>query len=75
LERQQELGFQAGLTTPQFWHATPAYVYDRMEIIQRQEEREMDRAAWMVHFIMAAFMGSKHAPSIDELRGRVTRVI
>jgi hypothetical protein len=51
---------------------TPRAFLERWDIFQRQEEREWHRAAWMVHHIMAAFVGSKNAPSVDRLLGKVT---
>jgi hypothetical protein len=55
-----------------FWNGTPAELANRAQIHHRREEREYERAAWMVHYIMSAFVGSKHAPSMDRLLGRVT---
>jgi hypothetical protein len=55
-----------------FWAMTPADLAEHWDIFQRREEREWERSAWMVHHIMAAFIGSKHAPSVDKLLGRVT---
>jgi hypothetical protein len=43
----------------------------RMGALARRENLEWERAAWMVHHIMSGFVGSKHAPSVDRLLGRV----
>lgn len=53
---------------------TPDALYDCAEILQKHEDRERDRAAWMVHYILCGLVGSKQAPSIDELRGRAEKV-
>lgn len=53
---------------------TPAELLEHVEIHQRQQTLEWERTAWMVHHIMAALVGSKHAPSVDKLLGRVKDV-
>jgi hypothetical protein len=50
---------------------TPARLAELYDIHNRREMREWERAAFITHYVMAAFIG-KHAPSIDRLLGRVT---
>jgi hypothetical protein len=65
-----------GFTESQFWELQPLSLNERAQVVFRQErrreEQEWERAAWMVHHIMAAFVGGKNAPSVDRLLGRVT---
>jgi hypothetical protein len=64
-----------GFAESRFWEMTPfelneaAAVWFRQE--QRREQMEWERSAWMVHHIMSAFIGSKDAPSVDRLLGRI----
>lgn len=53
---------------------TPAQLVELNSIHARREKREWERAAFMVHHITAAFVGSDKAPSIDQLLGRSTKV-
>jgi hypothetical protein len=46
-------------------------VAERLAIYRRRQLRSMERAAWMVHHIMSAFIGEK-APSINRLLGKET---
>ena len=61
----------AGVLARQFWRMTPADLVDHVVVHQRRQGQEWERAAWMVHHIMSAFVGSKKAPSVDKLLGRV----
>jgi hypothetical protein len=54
-----------------FLTITPADLEERVVVYRRKTMRQHEREAWMVHHIMAAFVGSKNAPSIDRLLGRV----
>lgn len=49
---------------------TPAALAELAEIHSRRERREMERAAWMVHYLLSAWV--KKPPSIAELLGDVT---
>jgi hypothetical protein len=71
MTRQKDAAIDVGVLEYRFWQMTPAELAERVEIARRREDRERERAAWMTHYIMAAFMGDK-APSIDRLRGRET---
>jgi hypothetical protein len=72
IAQQQDAALTIGIGEDAFWEMTPRRFHERWDIFQRREEREWHRAAWMVHHIMAAFVGSKNAPSVDRLLGRVT---
>jgi hypothetical protein len=50
---------------------TPADLEERVVVYRRKTMRQRERDAWIVHHLMAAFVGSKNAPSIDRLLGRV----
>ena len=63
---------EIGILESRFWAMTPADVVERHAVYVKQQQREWERAAWMVHHIMSAFVGSKNAPSIGRLLGRVT---
>lgn len=71
LKNQAELATEVGVIAHQFWRMTPGELAERVVVHRRREMREMERAAWMVHHIMSAFIG-KDTPSIDKLLGRVT---
>ena len=62
-----------GITEREFWNMTPRQLFERAEFHTRREQREWKRAAWMVHHITAAFVGSEKAPSVDTLLGLVTK--
>jgi hypothetical protein len=72
LDRQEDAATDVGVRKGQFWCMTPAELADRVEIVNRRDARAWERAAWMTHHIMSAFVGSQKAPSIDRLLGRVT---
>jgi hypothetical protein len=54
-----------------FLAMTPADLEERVVVYRRKTMRQRERDAWIVHHLMAAFVGSKNAPSIDRLLGRV----
>jgi hypothetical protein len=49
---------------------TPADVRERLVVYRKQDAVAWERAAWMVHHIMSAWVG-KNATSVDKLLGRV----
>jgi len=49
----------------------PSQVEDRHEVWCRQQEHELERAAWMVSNLMAAWV--QDPPSVDDLLGRTVR--
>lgn len=58
------------MLTPRFWQMTPAALADVVEMHRVREGLKWERAAWMVHHIMSAFIGSAKAPTPDKLLGR-----
>jgi hypothetical protein len=62
---------EVGVVESRFLAMTPNDLEERVAVYQRVTMRQRERDAWMVHHIMAAFVGSKNAPSIDRLLGRV----
>ena len=73
LESHEDLATEVGVIASRFWAMTPGELQERVVVYRRWEVREMERAAWMVHHIMSAFLGSKQTPSIDKLLGRVEK--
>lgn len=73
LENQLDLAIEVGVHEDWFWNMTPGELHARAVVHRRREMREMERTAWAVHHIMAAFVGSKNAPSVDQLLGRVQK--
>jgi len=72
LDRQQASAADVGITRRRFLQITPTALTEHCDLYRRRQEQEWERAAWMVHHIMSAFVGSKHAPSVDRLLGRET---
>jgi hypothetical protein len=70
LAQQQEDATEAGVIESRFWTMTPADVRERLVVYRKQDAVAWERAAWMVHHIMSAWVG-KNAPSVDKLLGRV----
>lgn len=66
------MALDAGIGETRFWDMQPWQITDRYTVWCRHQEHEMERAAWMVHYIMTAMVGSKNAPDIDTLLGRKT---
>lgn len=64
---------EVGIVESVFWRRSPTQLnlVERLAVYERRQQREWERAAWMVHHIMAAFVGSKNAPSVERLLGRV----
>jgi hypothetical protein len=58
-----------GILPWDFWRMTPAELDERREGARRQDEREWERAAWMVRCILGAW--TKTPPSVDQLLGRL----
>lgn len=56
-----------------FWRMTTADLMEHVAVHQKQHEQAMFRAAWMTHYLMAAWVGKK-APTIDQLLGRTEKV-
>ena len=58
-----------GIKPTEFWTLTPREFEDLYAGYVARQEEEYERAAWMVHYILAAWM--KDAPKPNELLGRV----
>lgn len=69
-EEQLDVAIESGIVESRFWTMTPAHVAERYAVYVKRQQREWERAAWMVHHIMSAFVGSDKAPSVDKLLGR-----
>lgn len=74
LDLQREAALEALILESRFWRMTTAEVMERLLVHRKRQEQEMFRAAWMTHHIMAAFVGSKKAPTISQLLGHVEKV-
>lgn len=61
------------MLTRRFWRLTPHALAERAEIHRRREAREWERAAWMVHYLLEAWV--KDPPSMDLLLGRAEKVL
>lgn len=49
---------------------TPAELQERVDAEIRSDKAEWERTAWMVHYILSAWV--KDAPDVDTLLGRKT---
>lgn len=56
-----------GLKPDEFWRLTPREYEDVVDGYRARQQDEYRRAAWMVHYIVAAWV--KDPPDIDELLG------
>lgn len=61
-----------GITEREFWRLQPIDINERAAVFFRQQDTQKELAAWVVHHVMSALVGSKHAPTVDRLMGRVT---
>ena len=59
-----------GLLPWDFWRMTHAELVERIDAYRDRMVREDERAAWMIHCLLSAWV--KKPPSVDRLLGRVT---
>lgn len=53
---------------------TTADLMEHIAVHKKRHDHAMYRAAWMTHHIMSAFIGTKKAPTVDQLLGKTEKV-
>jgi hypothetical protein len=72
LTESSKTAAEAGLLPWEFWNMTPAELTERHEARCERDDREWERSAWMVSWILAAW--TKDPPTVDELLGRTVEM-